>query len=78
MPDHWWNNCNGRDLHNGKIVSFDEAKQKWGFVCDSEPDEVPYPMAYEVVYKYVDKCASTWPRYTGQVPALRDRLSAVS
>ena len=67
VPDHWWKNCNGRDLYDGKIVSFDEAKQKWGFVCDSEPDEVPYPMAYEAVYKYVDKYASTWPSYTGAV-----------
>ena len=43
-----------------KIVSFDEAKQKWNFVCDSEPEEVPYLMAYEAVYKYVDVTASTF------------------
>ena len=57
VPDHWWNNCNGRDLNDGKIVSFDEAQQRWGFVCDSEPDEVPYQMTYEAVYKYVDRYA---------------------
>ena len=53
----------GTDLHDGKIVSFDEAKQKWNFVCDSEPDEVPYLMAYAAVYKYVDVSASTFRRY---------------
>ena len=64
VPDHWWNNCSSRELHDGKIVSFDEAKQKWNLVCDSEPEEVPYLMAYEAVYKYVDKNASTSPNYT--------------
>ena len=63
VPDHWWNNCSSRELHDGKIVSFDEAKQKWNLVCDSEPEEVPYLMAYEAVYKYVDVSASTFGRY---------------
>ena len=53
----------GTDLNDGKIVSFDEAKQKWNFVCDSEPDEVPYLMAYAAVYKYVDVSASTFGGY---------------
>ena len=63
VPDHWWNNCNSRELHDGKIVSFDEGKQKWNLVCDSEPDEVPYKMAYEAVYKYVDVSSSTFEQY---------------
>ena len=66
VPDHWWSGCNGRDLHDGKIASFDEAKQKWNFICDSEPVE-SYLMAYEAVYKYVHKNASTWRNYTGIV-----------
>ena len=63
VPDQWWNNCNGRDLHNGKIASFDEGNQKWNFVCDSEPDEKPYLMAYGDIYKYVDVSALTFERY---------------
>ena len=63
VHEYWWDGSNGRDLHNGKIASFDEAKQKWNFICDSEPEE-SYLMAYEAVYKYVDKNASTSPNYT--------------
>ena len=53
----------GRDLHDGKLVSFDEGNQKLNFVCNSEPDEVPYLMAYAAVYKYVDVSASTFEHY---------------
>ena len=63
VPTNWWARLSGTDLHDGKIVSFDEAKQKWNFVCDLEPEEVPYLMAYGAVYKYVDVSTSTFSRY---------------
>ena len=27
VPDNWWVSHNGTNLHNGKLVSFDEANQ---------------------------------------------------
>ena len=59
VPANWWVGYTTRELHDGKITSFDELQQKWNFELDSEPDAL-YPMAYEAVYEYVDEGASTY------------------
>ena len=62
VPANWWVGYTTRELHDGKITSFDEDKQKWNFELDSEPDAF-YSMAYEAVYEYVDEGASTYDDY---------------
>ena len=37
VPEYWWVAHRGRNLHNGKISSFEESQQKWMFVCDLDP-----------------------------------------
>ena len=36
VPDNWWVSHNGTNLHNGKLVSFDEANQSWNLLLDTQ------------------------------------------
>ena len=62
VPSNWWNGIRTRELHDGKIKSFDELQQKWMLELDSEPDN-EYGMAYEAVHAYVDEGSSTYKDY---------------
>ena len=62
VPSNWWNGIRTRELHDGKIKSFDELQQKWMLELDSEPDN-EYGMAYEAVHAYVDEGSSTYEDY---------------
>jgi hypothetical protein len=42
----WWVGCNGHNLHDGKIVSFDISRQKWNLLLDARDEDLPYLMAY--------------------------------
>ena len=62
VPSNWWNGIRTRELHDGKIKSFDELQQKWMLELDSEPDN-EYGMAYEAVHAFVDEGSSTYKDY---------------
>jgi hypothetical protein len=68
VPDNWWVNYNGTNLHDGKIVSFDRVNKKWNLLLDDEDDDDEYLMAYEAVCEYSNKQHSAFNQY--QLPVL--------
>jgi hypothetical protein len=63
VPDNWWVNYNGTNLHDGKIVSFDSVNKKWNLLLDDEDDDDEYLMAYEALCEYSNKQHSTFNQY---------------
>jgi hypothetical protein len=63
VPDNWWVDYNGTNLHDGKIVSFDSVNQKWNLLLDDEHDDDECLMAYEAVCEYSNKQHSTFNQY---------------
>jgi hypothetical protein len=63
VPDNWWVNYNGTNLHDGKIVSFDSVNKKWNLLLDGEDDDDEYLMAYEALCEYSNKQHSTFNQY---------------
>jgi hypothetical protein len=63
VPDHWWESYNGNELHDGSIISFDVASQKWNLLLDDQDDDDEYLMAYDAVCEYCNKQHSTFNRY---------------
>jgi hypothetical protein len=67
VPDNWWVNNNGTNLHDGKIVSFDSVNQKWNLLLDDEDDDDVYLIAYDAVCEYGKKQHSSFNQY--QLPS---------
>ena len=63
VPENWWTYCTGYNLHNGKIVSFDQKKERWNLLLDSRDDDELYGMNYEALCKYSDELSSTFDDY---------------
>ena len=63
VPDHWWSGCKGRNLHDGRIESFDISEQKWNLKLDSKEEHFPYLMAYDAVCKYSNEESSTFNEF---------------
>jgi hypothetical protein len=39
VPDNWWVNYSGTNLHDDKIVSFDRVNKKWNLLLDDQDDD---------------------------------------
>ena len=63
VPDYWWAGCNGSNLHDGRIVSFDVASQKWNLLLDSKDDDDLYLIAYDAVVEYSNTESSTYSEF---------------
>jgi hypothetical protein len=63
VPENWWTYCTGYNLRNGKIVSFDQKKERWMLLLDTKDDDELYGMNYEALCKYSDKLSSTFDDY---------------
>jgi hypothetical protein len=64
VPDNWWVNYNGTNLHDGKLVSFDSVNQKWNLLLDDEDDDDVYLIiAYDAVCEYGNKKHSSFNQY---------------
>jgi hypothetical protein len=63
VPDDWWVGCSGRNLHDGRIVSFDISSQKWNLLLNSKEEPYPYLMAHDAVCIYSDEDSSTFNEY---------------
>ena len=63
VPENWWTYCTGYNLHNGKIVSFDQKKERWNLLLDTRDDDELYGMNYEALCKYSDELSSTFDDY---------------
>jgi hypothetical protein len=63
VPDHWWVNYSGTNLHDGKIVSFDRVSRKWNLLLDDQDDDDVYLIAYDAVCEYSNKEHSTFNQY---------------
>ena len=72
VPDNWWVGCNGYNLHDGKIESFDIDSQKWNLLLDSRDEPIPYLIAYDAVCMYSDEDSSTFHEYHLTYEAVRD------
>ena len=56
VPDYWWKEYTTHSLNDGRIVSFDDATQKWHLLLDTPEDgDDLYPMAYAAVCEYSNK-----------------------
>ena len=75
VPANWWNSIRTRELHDGKIKSFNVLEQKWMLELDSEPDD-EYGMAYDAVYAYVDEGSSTYDDYRLPADPTREEVDA--
>jgi hypothetical protein len=72
VPDDWWVGCNGHNLHDGKIVSFDISRQKWNLLLDARDEDLPYLMAYSAVCMYANEDSSTFREYHLTYEAIQD------
>ncbi|OEU06835.1 hypothetical protein FRACYDRAFT_252945 [Fragilariopsis cylindrus CCMP1102] len=59
VPEYWWQGCKGYRLHEGVIVSFSEAKQRWNLLLNSRDDNDLYLMNYTAVSTYADNDSYT-------------------
>ena len=75
VPANWWNSVRTRELHDGKIKSFNVLEQKWMLELDSEPDD-EYGMAYDAVYAYVDEGLLTYDDYRLPADPTREEVDA--
>jgi hypothetical protein len=63
LPDNWWVNYSGTNLHDGKIVSFDRVSRKWNLLLDVQDDDDVYRLAYDAICECSNKEYSTFNQY---------------
>jgi hypothetical protein len=72
VPDDWWVGCNGHNLYDGKVVSFDISTQKWNLLLDARDEDLLYLMAYSAVCMYENEDSSTFREYHLTYEAIQD------
>jgi hypothetical protein len=63
VPEYWWQDYKGNRLHDGVIISFSKADQKWNLLLNSRDDDDHYLMSYEAVSTYADNDFSSIDKY---------------
>ena len=63
VPEYWWQDYKGNRLHDGVIISFSKADQKWNLLLNSRDDDDHYLMSYEAVSTYADNDFSSIDEY---------------